>query len=81
MPTFVGRKIQVSDVIMQAERQGCEYRASHLRLVTPEGTFQIKYLYNPKTNGRFDMTDYELDEYMLESEIVHCERRLTITLQ
>ena len=81
MPAPVGRRIRVSDVIAQAKIYGCEYRTSQLRLITPNGEYRINYLYNPKTSGRFDMTDYELDEYMLEEELSAVERRLKIILR
>src|SRR5215475_392114 len=39
-----------------------------------------RYLYNPVTRGRFDISDYEDDEYMLASEMEAAVRRLGITL-
>jgi hypothetical protein len=40
----------------------------------------IRYLYNPATKGRFDISDYDDDEYMLASEIDAAARRLGIAL-
>lgn len=80
MPVLVGRKIKVADVISQAKAQGCELRVSRGQLVTPDGTYRIRFLFNPATRGRFDITDYNDDEFMLESEISACERRLDIRL-
>jgi len=74
----VGRQIRVSSIIKQAIDQGCEERVSHGQLATPWGVKHIRFLFNPKTRGRFDLTDYENDEYMLESEISAAERRLSI---
>lgn len=81
MAAPVGRQIRVSDIISQAKIQGCEYRVSTLRLITEHGSYQIKYLYNPKNNRRFDITDYDLDDHMLESELSNAERRLKIILR
>jgi hypothetical protein len=50
------------------------------RLVTPDGFQQIRFLFNPANRGRFDLTDYNDDEYMLASEIEAAARRLGITL-
>lgn len=81
MATAGGRRIRVADVIAQAKKYGCEYRASQMKLITPGGTYPIKYLYSPRTKARFDLTDYELDDYMLESELSAAERRLKIILR
>jgi hypothetical protein len=66
---------------MIAERRKCILKVSKLRLVKPDGGFlQIKYLYNPANNGRFDLTDYDPDDFMLSSEIQNAARRLGIQL-
>lgn len=57
-----------------------DMRFSKLRLVTPTGMIPIKYLYNTANNGRFDLTDYDGDEFMVASEIENAERRLGIKL-
>lgn len=80
MPVRVGRMMRVADVIASAVRQGCELRKSKAQLATPHGQITIRYLVNPATKGRFDITDYEDDEHMLESEIAAAERRLSIAL-
>jgi hypothetical protein len=80
MAARVGRQIRVSDVIAQAKIQGCEYKNSPLRLITEHGEIPIKYLYNPKTKDRLNISDYDLDDYMLEEELSNAERRLKIRL-
>ena len=81
MPPPSGRKIFVYDVIAQAKIYGCEYRVSNLMLVTPEGNFQIKYLVKVSSRERFNMSEFEIDEYMLETDISALERRLKIILR
>jgi hypothetical protein len=80
MSVPVGPLLQVSKLIAKAVQQGCIIRFSNLRLVTPSGIIPIKYLYNPANNGRFDLTDYDGDEFMVASEIENAERRLGIKL-
>jgi hypothetical protein len=80
MAVLVGRKIRVSEVIKSAESQGCEVRLSKGQHVTPHGTRHIRFLHNPQNHGRIDITDYDDDDFMLESEISAVERRLGITL-
>jgi len=80
MPVRVGRIIQISDLIRQAQAQGCEIRTSKIQLATPWGLRNIRFIHNPKTRGRYDISDYEDNEFMLESEISAVERRLSITL-
>ena len=71
---------RVKDIIEIAISQGCEVRLSKIRLVTPEGNIPVRFLYNPITNGRFIISDYSDDEFMVESEWRAAERRLGITL-
>ena len=80
MPVSIGPQLQVSELIARAVRQGCIIRISNLRLVTASGTIPIRFLYNSANNGRFDLTDYDGDEYMVASEIENAERRLGIKL-
>ena len=80
MPVAAGPRLQVSELIAKAVHQGCIIRFSKLRLVTPTGMIPIKYLYNAANNGRFDLTDYDGDEFMVASEIENAERRLGIKL-
>lgn len=80
MPVQVGPRIRISDLISRAEEQGCELRFSTNRLVTPEGFKQIKFLFNSGNGARFDLTDYNDDEFMMASEIDAARRRLKITL-
>lgn len=40
----------------------------------------IKFLYNATNKGRFDLTDYDGNEFMVASEIENAERRLGIKL-
>jgi hypothetical protein len=78
MPVQIGPRIRISELIERAKEQGCELRFSTNRLVTPEGFRQIRYLFNPASRARFDLTDYNDDEYMFASEIDAARRRLNI---
>jgi hypothetical protein len=80
MAVPVGPRIRISDLIQRARQQGCELRLSTNRLVTPEGFRQIRFLFNPGNRARFDITDYDDDEFMLASEIEAARRRLNIIL-
>lgn len=80
MPVQVGPRIRIVDLIQRAKEQGCELRLSTNRLVTPDGFRQIKFLFNPGNCARFDLTDYDDNEFMLASEIDAARRRLNITL-
>ena len=80
MPVQVGPSILVADLIELAKQQGCEVRLSTNRLVTEDGFRQIRFLFNPGNRARFDITDYDDDEYMLASEIDAARRRLNIVL-
>jgi hypothetical protein len=80
MPVQVGPRIRISDLIRRAKEQGCELRLSTNRLVTPDGFRQIKFLFNPISRVRFDLTDYDDDDFMLASEIDAARRRLKIAL-
>jgi hypothetical protein len=80
MSVPVGPQLQVSELIARAARQGCIVRFSNLRLVTDAGMIPIRFLYNAANNGRFDLTDYNNDDFMVSSEIENAERRLGIKL-
>jgi hypothetical protein len=80
MPVQVGPRLRISDLIQRAKQQGCELRFSTNRLVTAEGFRQIKFLFNPANRARFDLTDYDDDEFMLASEIDAARRRRKISL-
>ena len=80
MPVQVGPRILVATLIERAQEQGCELRISTNRLVMPDGFRQIRFLFNPSNRARFDITDYDDDEYMLASEIDAARRRLKINL-
>ena len=80
MPVQVGPRIQIADLIKRAEEQGCEVRKSKFQLATPAGLQTIRFIFNPANRGRFDITDYADDEYMLGSEIEAARRRLGIAL-
>jgi hypothetical protein len=80
MPVPVGPRIRIADLVQRAREQGCELRLSTNRLVTPEGFRQIRFLFNPGSRTRFDITDYDDAEYMLGSEIDAARRRLNIML-
>ena len=80
MAVLIGSLRRVQDVIDSALAQGCELRESKIKLMTPEGPKSVRYLYNPTTNGRFDISDYNNDEFMVQSEWKAAERRLSIAL-
>ena len=81
MPVAIGPQLKVSELIARAMRQGCIVRFAKFRLVTPSGvTIPIRFLYNAANNGRFDLTDYDNDDSVGESEIENAERRLKIKL-
>ena len=70
----------VRDVIEFAKAQGCEERTPKGTIMTPWGKKQIRYLYNPHTGGRYDISDFEDDQYMSASTIRAAERRLGVML-
>ncbi len=78
MAVPAGPKLQVAELVMIAQQRGCQLKRSSLRLVTPTGFLQIKYLFNPANKGRFDLTDYEAEEYLVWDEIKNAARRLGI---
>jgi hypothetical protein len=80
MAVPVGPRLQVSELIGRAIQQGCIIRFSNLRLVTGSGMIPIRFLYNAANEGRFDLTDYDGNEFMVASEIENAERRLGIKL-
>ena len=81
MAVQIGPRLQIAELVMIAQRRGCILKTSSLRLVADDGSFlPIKYLYNPKTGGRLDLTDYEADDYMIGEEIKNASRRLGIPL-
>jgi hypothetical protein len=80
MPVQVGPRIRIGDLIQRAQEQGCELRLSTNRLVAPEGFRQIRFLFNLASRARFDLTDYDDDDFMLASEIDAARRRLKIAL-
>jgi hypothetical protein len=51
-----------------------------VRIAVSEGQIAIRFLFNPATGGRFNITGFEDDEYMLGFEMEACARRLSITL-
>ena len=81
MPVPTGPKLQISELIRIAEQRGCIFKQSSLRLVADDGSFlQIKYLYNPTSKARLDLTEYASDDYMVYDEIQNASRRLGIQL-
>lgn len=80
MAVMLGEKRRVQDVIDAALAQNCELRESKIRLITADGEVNIRFLHNRNTGGRFDISDYENDDFMVESEWRAAERRLSITL-
>jgi hypothetical protein len=81
MPALLRPALQVLELIKLAEQQRCCIRYSKLRLVMPDGHFrQIRYLFNPATRGRFDLTEFDDNEYILSEDQNQAERRLGIRL-
>jgi hypothetical protein len=80
MPVLVGPTIVVRDLIKRAEEQGCELRITRAGIMTPEGFRRIRYIYNPKTRGRYPLYDLEDDDTLLGYEISLIMRRLSIKL-
>ena len=80
MPVPFGPRIKIRDLTERAEQQGCKLQISRAALDTAGGFKSIRYLYNPATWGRFDISDYEDDEFMLASEMEAAARRLSIKL-
>ena len=80
MPVQIGRFIKVKAVIDRACQNGCEIRHGKSQVVTPDGTYRVRFLYNPTTGGRFDISDYLDDEFMQDSELANCERRLNVDM-
>jgi hypothetical protein len=80
MPVPLGPRIRISDLVERAKEQGCRLLESTNMVATPYGFKRVRYLYNPSNRGRFDLTDYNDDEFMLASEIDAVARRLGITL-
>jgi len=71
---------KVAEIIALAKAQGCEPRYAKFRIVTPDGPKPIRYLFNPRTAGTFDISDFEDGEYMAPSAVQAAERRLGISL-
>lgn len=80
MPVPIGPRLKISDLISRAKAHGCVIRTSKAQLATPEGMRHIRYIYCPHSKKRFDISDYNDDEYMLASEIDAAQRRLGIEL-
>jgi hypothetical protein len=80
MPVSAGPRLKISDLISRAQAHGCEVRISKAQLATPDGLRHIRYIYCPHSGKRFDITDYDDDEFMLAFEIKAAERRLGIKL-
>jgi hypothetical protein len=80
MPVPVGPRIRIADLIERAKEQGCRLLESTNLVATPWGLKRVRFLYSPANGGRFDLTDYNDDEFMLASEIDAAARRLGITL-
>ncbi len=70
----------VREIVERAKEQGCEERRPEAVIETPWGTKQVRYLYNPKTGGRYDISDFEDNEFMAPSTIRAAERRLGVKL-
>ena len=81
MAQTVGPLTRVQDLIDRAKGQGCELRESQRKLVTPYGTKTIRFLFNPANRGRFDITEYDDDEFMVASAVMAAERRLGIKIR
>ena len=80
MAVPVGPRLKISDLISIVKAHGCVVRKSKAQLATPWGLKNIRYIFCPHSKRRFDITDYNDDEFMLGSEIEAAERRLEIKL-
>jgi len=80
MPVQIGPRLKISDLISIAQAHGCVVKISKAKLATPLGFRHIRYIFCPHSRKRFDITDYNDDEFMLASEIEAAERRLEIAL-
>jgi hypothetical protein len=70
----------VRQLIDAALEQGCEHRVSKISVVSAGIEIPVKYLYNPRTGGTYDISDLEEDESVGISSIRAAERRLGIVL-
>ena len=59
----------VREIVERAKAQGCEERRPQATVITPWGKKKVRYLYNPQTGGRYDISDFEDDEFMALSTI------------
>ena len=70
----------LKEFVDSAIEQGCEIRTSKFDIVGQWGVKQVRYLYNPKTDGTYDITDFDDGEFIAPSSIHAAERRLGIKL-
>ena len=82
MAVQIGPKLQIAELIVIAERRGLVFKKSpRLFVVADDGNFlQVKYLHDPKTGARFNLTGYDADDYILGEELKNASRRLGIPL-
>ncbi len=80
MPVLVGPTMVVRELIKRAKEEGCVLMTTRAGLMTSNGFRQIRYLYNPKTEGRYPLDGLDDDDTILSYEIRLIERRLDIML-
>ena len=80
MAVPVGNFVVIGQIVQLAVDQGCEERETKIAVALPSGQRTVRYLYNPKTGGTYDISDYEDGEFMAPSCIRAAERRLGINL-
>lgn len=71
----------VAEIIKLAIQQGCQLRTPDITVVTPWGKKSFRYLYNPETEGTFDLSCEEDDETLGPASLDAAERRLGIKLK
>lgn len=60
---------------------GCELHTLQQPIVAPDGTqHEVRFLYNPDTEGFVSLRDLEDDDILPPSEVENWERRLEMTI-
>ena len=80
MAQWVDRRwYKIGKLIELAVAMGCELRELPGKFTTPDGSYQIRYLYSPHTDDFVSLSDLGDDESVPPSELASWERRLGIT--
>jgi len=67
---------RVRQIIEAFEAQGCELRTLDQPAIGPYGSYEVRFMYNPATEGFVPLRDLQDDEIVPPSEVDHWERRL-----